>query len=199
MSKYAQILNDDVHLIFEGVPERITLADGSTRTSLSETPFRLTKEQAAHNARLDALPEDIREAAIAGGVKVYESWIGWGLLPLLDNIPTFDPATHQVSLPPKVRIYPEDRVELNYEVTPLPGEEAQARIAQTQKRSMDNIRDSRNTLLSITDWTQIPDNALPQEDRLAWAEFRQKLRDIPQNYETADAVKWPVEPQKKGK
>lgn len=52
------------------------------------------------------------------------------------------------------------------------------------------IRIERNAKLSASDWTQLPDAPV---DALAWAEYRQTLRDIT---ETADpfAVVWPDAP-----
>ena len=49
---------------------------------------------------------------------------------------------------------------------------------------------SRNKKLLDSDWTQLPDAPVDKE---AWAEYRQKLRDLP---ETADPlnVVWPVRP-----
>jgi len=49
----------------------------------------------------------------------------------------------------------------------------------------------RNFLLTQTDWTQVSDNDLTQEEKNAWAVYRQALRDI-------DVQKphpsWPVPP-----
>ena len=49
---------------------------------------------------------------------------------------------------------------------------------------------SRNKKLLASDWTQLPDAPVDKE---AWAEYRQKLRNLP---ETADPLNivWPVRP-----
>lgn len=51
----------------------------------------------------------------------------------------------------------------------------------------------RNYLLQITDWTQLPDVELTQEEKDAWATYRQSLREI-----KVDTInpQWPVPPKK---
>ena len=46
-------------------------------------------------------------------------------------------------------------------------------------------RFTRDTLLSQTDWTQMNDSPLSNEDKTAWATYRQELRDI------SDLDAWP--------
>ena len=41
------------------------------------------------------------------------------------------------------------------------------------------MRHHRDNLLSASDWTQLPDNSLSDEQRAAWATYRQQLRDAP--------------------
>ena len=54
---------------------------------------------------------------------------------------------------------------------------------------MTELRRQRNRLLQDTDWTQMPDSPLTDEDRQKWANYRQALRDFslnvedPKNYE----------------
>ena len=55
----------------------------------------------------------------------------------------------------------------------------------------DAIRIVRNRLLAECDWTQIPDAPLTEEQKEAWREYRQALRDIPQTFATPDEVVWP--------
>lgn len=59
-----------------------------------------------------------------------------------------------------------------------------------------NNRFIRNNLLTDSDWTQMNDSPLTNEDKTAWATYRQELRDISDlaawpNLEDAD---WPVKP-----
>ncbi len=42
------------------------------------------------------------------------------------------------------------------------------------------IRRERDTLLAMCDWTQLPDSALSDEEKLAWQTYRTALRNLPQ-------------------
>jgi hypothetical protein len=55
----------------------------------------------------------------------------------------------------------------------------------------DDIRAQRNRLLSACDWTQLADAPV---DDLAWAVYRQALRDIPDQPGFPANVVWPVAP-----
>lgn len=57
------------------------------------------------------------------------------------------------------------------------------------------VRDHRNSLLSECDWTQIPDVPLTDEQRKAWQEYRQALRDIPETFKTPAEVVLPKRPE----
>ena len=48
-----------------------------------------------------------------------------------------------------------------------------------------NMRVQRDMFLAASDWTQLPDNGLTDEQRAAWAVYRQALRDAPANWEPA--------------
>jgi hypothetical protein len=49
----------------------------------------------------------------------------------------------------------------------------------------------RNFLLIQTDWTQVSDNALTQEEKDAWKVYRQALRDLDVSRKVSE---WPVPP-----
>lgn len=53
-------------------------------------------------------------------------------------------------------------------------------------------RFNRDKLLKETDWTQLPD--VPESTKLKWAEYRQQLRDIPQQKEFPHNISWPTKP-----
>jgi len=53
---------------------------------------------------------------------------------------------------------------------------------------LEQVRHFRNIKLSSSDWTQIPDNSLTEEERNNWKEYRQKLRDFPSNITDPKAV-----------
>jgi hypothetical protein len=56
------------------------------------------------------------------------------------------------------------------------------------------IKAYRNDLLTQSDWTQLPDAALTSTEQTAWQNYRQSLRDIPQNYAIPDEVIFPEIP-----
>ena len=55
----------------------------------------------------------------------------------------------------------------------------------------DEVRVERDRLLAACDWTQVADAPV---DAAAWAAYRQALRDIPQDFASADDVVWPEAP-----
>lgn len=56
------------------------------------------------------------------------------------------------------------------------------------------VRSMRDTLLSHSDWTQLPDAPLTAEQMAAWRAHRQELRDIPRQARFPESVDWPVKP-----
>lgn len=58
-------------------------------------------------------------------------------------------------------------------------------------RTWDGVREERDRLLVLSDWTQTIDAPV---DQVAWAGYRQALRDIPQTYASPDDVVWPETP-----
>lgn len=59
------------------------------------------------------------------------------------------------------------------------------------------LRIRRTLLLSKSDWTQAADSPLSESDKLAWREYRQALRDLPNNYseiQSLDEVEFPQQP-----
>jgi len=52
-------------------------------------------------------------------------------------------------------------------------------------------RTQRDALLSQSDWTQVPDAPV---DQAAWAEYRQALRDLPQQAGFPTEITWPQKP-----
>lgn len=53
------------------------------------------------------------------------------------------------------------------------------------------VRDKRNSLLKESDWTQLSDSPA---DSVAWATYRQELREIPQQAGFPWAITWPIAP-----
>ncbi|MDW6004715.1 tail fiber assembly protein [Vibrio mangrovi] len=58
----------------------------------------------------------------------------------------------------------------------------------------EQVRVKRDTLITRSDWTQMPDVSLTDEQKQAFVAYRQTLRDIPQNYTDPDDVIWPELP-----
>jgi hypothetical protein len=57
-----------------------------------------------------------------------------------------------------------------------------------------SIRSARNKILFDTDWTQLPDAPLTEEQKFIWAEYRQALRDITEQAEFPENVTFPDQP-----
>jgi len=58
--------------------------------------------------------------------------------------------------------------------------------------SWEYLREQRDQALASSDWRALKDVVLPT----AWKEYRQALRDLPQNHDDANdaADNWPVKP-----
>jgi hypothetical protein len=61
----------------------------------------------------------------------------------------------------------------------------------TNDQKWEQIRHWRNTELSNTDWTQLTDAPV---DKVAWATYREALRDLPEQGGEADEVDLPIKP-----
>jgi len=57
-----------------------------------------------------------------------------------------------------------------------------------------SMRQQRDSLLALSDWTQMPDSPLSDSDRQAWATYRQALRDFPATWEPSDTANFPDPP-----
>tara|TARA_R100000808_G_C2151015_1_gene159935 strand:- start:2439 stop:2723 length:285 start_codon:yes stop_codon:yes gene_type:complete len=60
---------------------------------------------------------------------------------------------------------------------------------------LSGIRRTRNGLLAASDWTQLDDAPLTDEQQEAWERYRQELRDLPQTYSRVSEVVWPTPPE----
>jgi hypothetical protein len=75
-----------------------------------------------------------------------------------------------------------------YESLPAPTQE------QIASEKWAEVRVRRDRLMSACDWTQLPDAALTAQQKLDWADYRQALRDIPQDFGNPDDVIFPEAP-----
>lgn len=56
----------------------------------------------------------------------------------------------------------------------------------------EKLRNRRNVLLAASDWTQVGDTPV---DAVAWAKYRQALRDLPETTDDPTNVVWPEPPK----
>lgn len=61
-------------------------------------------------------------------------------------------------------------------------------LQQAQEIVMQSVRQERDKLLTVSDWTQFENAPLSAEAKTAWAVYRQALRDI-----TQAAINWDAE------
>ncbi len=59
--------------------------------------------------------------------------------------------------------------------------------------SWDRVRMHRDWLLKESDWS-VSIDATPKPSKEAWLEYRQALRDVPQNFDSPEDVVWPTKP-----
>lgn len=64
-------------------------------------------------------------------------------------------------------------------------------IAARTAAEAENVRDLRNQQLAASDWTQLPDSPV---SATAWAQYRQRLRDITAQAGFPWSVAWPETP-----
>lgn len=58
-------------------------------------------------------------------------------------------------------------------------------------RAFVGLRSERNQRLAESDWTQVADAPV---DQVVWAEYRQALRDLPENTTDPENPVWPTPP-----
>lgn len=56
------------------------------------------------------------------------------------------------------------------------------------------LRAERNAKLLASDWTQLVDSPLSEQDKAAWSAYRQDLRDLPADSASVEVASWPTEP-----
>lgn len=67
--------------------------------------------------------------------------------------------------------------------------------AQLVTRGWRRVRAVREALLYKSDWTQLADAGLSQNQRDQWAAYRQALRNIPQTFTDPWNIVWPEPPR----
>ena len=71
---------------------------------------------------------------------------------------------------------------------------AQAEAIEASRDYWKELRRLRDQKLTQCDWTQIADVPLAEEQKTAWATYRQALRDVPANTEDPKNPVWPTAP-----
>jgi len=110
----------------------------------------------------------------------------WNVFPVKDRpAPAFDPATENCNQTnPTLE---NSEWVMTWQVSPASAEEIAERL---ERKSLD-ARQQRNQLLADCDWTQLSDAPVSSS---AWANYRQELRDIPEQEGFPWNINWPEEP-----
>lgn len=58
----------------------------------------------------------------------------------------------------------------------------------------ESVRPMRNRLLAESDWTQLIDSPLDEDERDAWSVYRQDLRDLTDNIDENGEIEFPIAP-----
>jgi hypothetical protein len=110
----------------------------------------------------------------------------WGVFPVAPaSPPAFDPQTQRV-----VEAQPQF-VQGEWRQTWRVESLAPSEIAERAADQASVVRADRNARLSACDWTQLADAPV---DSLAWANYRQALRDITAQAGFPWSVEWPAQP-----
>lgn len=81
--------------------------------------------------------------------------------------------------------------EFQYVLIGLTREQADQQVMQ---QDLSFIRRKRDKLLAESDWTEMPNSPLSEDTKLAWAAYRQALRDMPETYQLGVELVWPLKP-----
>lgn len=118
-----------------------------------------------------------------------EMLASWNVLPVFDTpIPAHDSITQSVDEMPPVYVEANQRWERSFAVRAKTAEE----LSEQSSSQAAAVRDERNRRLAECDWTQVAD--APSASQYAWAEYRQKLRDLPAQAGFPWTVVWPDKP-----
>ena len=80
------------------------------------------------------------------------------------------------------------QVELTAEEIAQRDAEEQAWLEGAFDRAIADLRQRRNGLLSSSDWTQLPDTTLTNDEKTAWMNYRTELRNITNGLTTVEQV-----------
>lgn len=97
----------------------------------------------------------------------------------------------EITVPKDVTVNPQNWTFENGNFREFSKEEKQS-LDFPNEAYLNKLRSERTLLLAASDWTQVPDAPV---DRLAWAEYREELRNLPENTEDLRNINWPIQPQ----
>jgi len=78
----------------------------------------------------------------------------------------------------------------NWVVTQLTADQ----IASKTTSQATSVRQQRDDKLTACDWTQAPDNPMASATKIAWATYRQALRDLTKETGFPWTMTWPIDP-----
>lgn len=79
----------------------------------------------------------------------------------------------------------------NYKV--INGKHTYSSFVQNEDTILENLRATRDTLLTDSDWTQLSDSPLSKQKKTEWKNYRQALRDLT-NLDDLTSIVWPTQP-----
>ena len=128
---------------------------------------------------LDAAPDDVRDrflASLAGSINKYV-WDGtdWVLEQNTAEIERFG------------------FMLADFPDAPVPDKPTYNPDERALEQEANEAREQRNVLLADSDWSVLPD--APVTDEQAWKDYRQALRDVPQQNGFPTDIDWPVKPE----
>ena len=88
-----------------------------------------------------------------------------------------------------------DRPATETEPAQTAAEQEAAYITQKDAAQAESVRSQRTQLLKDSDWTQLDDTPFDNAKKMAWANYRQALRDIPQQTGFPWDIQWPTQPE----
>lgn len=127
---------------------------------------------------LDAAPDDVRERfvnSLAGSINKYR-WDGtdWVLEQETAEIERFDFTL------------------ADFPDAPTPDKPTYNPDERALEQEAEEVRTQRDALLKDSDWAVLPD--APVADEQTWKDYRQALRDLPQQEGFPQEVVWPTKP-----
>lgn len=88
-----------------------------------------------------------------------------------------------------------DRPATETEPAQTAAEQEAAYKAQKDEEQAKSVRNTRTEKLRDCDWTQLDDTPMSNTQKADWAEYRQALRDVPNQAGFPFDIEWPTQPE----